>query len=192
VTVFGFRGREEEGPAGAVFPGPSIIAGGSPVVPSAPIGASYVTTATEAGLSNERVLTGGTQVTVVDGGSGGLITIQVDAIPTTDDIDLPGQSAGVAPIVILAGAAAGVYMVVATATVSTGAAAGTLSGEAQYTNNGAKTATAFSLFDLTVAGTTAGMATFQHTGGDITVSTTDAGLIGVPAYEAHFRLIRLG
>ena len=49
-----------------------------PTSTGAPVGAQYVTLATDATLTSERVLTAGTLVDLVDGGAGGAVTIDVD------------------------------------------------------------------------------------------------------------------
>jgi hypothetical protein len=46
-----------------------------PVSASAPVDATYVTLSTDATLTNERVLTAGTNISLVDSGPGGTITI---------------------------------------------------------------------------------------------------------------------
>ncbi len=192
MTIFDHRRREEEGPAGAIYPGPSVISGGAPTTPSAPIGASYVTVDVESGLSSERVISAGEKISFIDQGPGGTLTIAADAIAGPDTLDFPGQNGSVAPFVIAASAPAGVYTMVATFTINTAAATGTLDADAHYINSGAKVANAVTAFDATVLDSTAGMVSFQHTGGDISASTTATGFSGTPLYEVHFRLVRLG
>lgn len=52
----------------------------------APVGAQYVTLAADSTLTNERVLTAGTGITVTDAGAGGNVTVATSAIlPTVID-----------------------------------------------------------------------------------------------------------
>lgn len=52
----------------------------------APIGAQYVTLATDATLTNERVLTAGTGITVTDAGAGSTVTIATTITQYTDEM----------------------------------------------------------------------------------------------------------
>lgn len=66
---------------------PSVVATGQ----FAPTGVSYVTLASSASLSSERVLTAGTGITFIDTGAGGAITIGItDTIVATGLISLNG------------------------------------------------------------------------------------------------------
>ncbi len=49
----------------------------------APTTSQYITLATDATLSNERVLTAGTGITVTDGGAGSTTTVAIDSATVT-------------------------------------------------------------------------------------------------------------
>ena len=53
------------------------------VIGAAPVDAQYVTLATDATLTNERVLTAGTGVSIVDSGAGAAVTISTTGAPPT-------------------------------------------------------------------------------------------------------------
>lgn len=76
---------------------PATVAGGS----AAPNSASYLTLGLDAGLTSERVLTAGTNVSFTDGGAGSTLTINA-ASP-------PNATTGVAGLIQLAGDLGGTY-----------------------------------------------------------------------------------
>lgn len=64
------------GPSGNVLTSNGTAWGSAaPAASGAPLGASYVTIGTDATLPNERALTGGAGVQIVDGGPGGAVTL---------------------------------------------------------------------------------------------------------------------
>ena len=67
----------------------------------APTTASYVTLGTDASLTNERVLTAGSNVSIVDGGAGGTVTISatVPTVPSAASTVVSEQTAGLSPVV---------------------------------------------------------------------------------------------
>jgi len=179
---------DDDGPAPTVYAGPSGITQANPLSPPAPLSASYVVLSADSTLLGERVLTPGLNLSLSDGGAGGQALMEM----RPDHIDLPGQSGTVAPVTIITAAAAGLYLLMATVDVTGAAAAGALSAEANYTNGGAKVATALLGLTLSALGLAGGSIPFHHTGGDITVSATATGLVGVPAFDVAFRIFRLG
>lgn len=76
---------------------PATVAGGS----AAPNSASYLTLGLDAGLTSERVLTAGTNISFTDGGAGSTLTINA-ASP-------PNATTGVAGLIQLAGDLGGTY-----------------------------------------------------------------------------------
>ena len=181
---------DEGGGSPPIYPGPSGISGVTPTDALAPASASYVVVSASAALSSERVLTAGTRLTLTDGGS--TLTLDVDANPKAYATDRMGEVADLAPVTIKASAPAGLYLLEAQLKVNSGAAVGTISAQAAYTNGGAQTATAFTGFTITVVGMQSGMVCFYHTGSDITISTTITGLVGSVNYDVHFRILNLG
>ena len=171
-----------------VQPGPSLITGATPVTAPASSDASFVVAATELGLAQERVLNPTGMLVGTDGGPGSFYTLAW--VP--DHIDLPGQSGASGSFTIIDDAPAGIYMVMATVNVKVAAAAGTVDSVANYDNGGAQVATPIVGFSLAAPGLTGGVVVIDHASGDITVETTVAGLVGVPTYDATFRVIRLG
>jgi hypothetical protein len=130
----------------------------------APIGAQYVTLATDSNLTNERVLTGTTnQITVTDGGAGGNVTlstlqnIHTGASPTFAGLNLGTGNLSTVGNISLDGTAARDITVAANAASSPGQAL-TLAGEA----SGAGTDLAgASLILKSGAGTGTGTSTIQ-------------------------------
>lgn len=82
--------RETSGPTsltlGAVADGEFLVRDGETIIGSAgggggaPTTSQYVTLATDAGLSNERVLTAGDGIKLTDGGAGGNLTVQAGGV----------------------------------------------------------------------------------------------------------------
>lgn len=68
---------------------------------AAPVDASYVTVSNESGLNFERVLTGGTNITLTDGGANGNLTIDAAAPPSLP-LFTP-QTSAATPVTIGAG-----------------------------------------------------------------------------------------
>lgn len=194
MTVFEHRTREVDGPDGSIYPGPSIIAGGSPVAPAAPIGASYVTTALDAGLSSERVLTAGTNIALADGGAGGTLTITSESVPTPNQYNLPGQNSDIATTSMLVAPAAGQYLVEAYLMCTTAdAAAGTLTITVGWTDAvGATTSSPITLFSLATTGRTTGRQAMRVASGDITFAVSITGGYGTSQYALHFRIVSIG
>ena len=88
----------------ALLPGAFATSGGKPILggaAGAPSDAQYVTLATNASLTQERVLTAGTGIALTDGGAGSTITVDVDA--TLNEILTSGNTSGGVDLEITAG-----------------------------------------------------------------------------------------
>ena len=112
----------------------------------APTDAEYVVMALNGTLTDERVLTAGSRITITDGGAGGNVTIAADASPVTSlvagtNITLSPAS-GLGDVTITAASGSGIGGSIANTQVAVGSGTDTISGAASL---------AFSSSTLTVA-----------------------------------------
>jgi hypothetical protein len=123
----------------------------------APTDAQYVVLATDATLTDERVLTPGTGLgALVDGGAGGAVTLNVDGV--LEDLDTLGAPAADGDFIVATGAGTFAYESDSTARISleivNGQSTDTVPGFGPLTNiivaDGAVTATSTILFSLEI------------------------------------------